>query len=271
MSRTTSSGRTAGAAVAGASRSSTLASPRSGKAEIDEQQRLLLDSALQLPLGVYEADRAAQLSGIPKSTLYEWRRSRIYLPDFNRASPTAWSYRDLVFLRLLAWLRQGGMSRHTAARQVAQLKREVASGHQVRRVRATKTELFVEPERFSRTTGEQLLPFESLLDYVSRVFDLESPIEELARRGHRRERLWAPSLVMPSAHTSISPWVMAGEPCVVRSRIPTSAIWALRAERGLDHAAIVALYPGLSVTAAKDAEHLERRLRGQEAPEPSAA
>jgi hypothetical protein len=52
--------------------------------------------------GQYKADRAAQLSGIPRSTLYDWQRSDVLVPDFAGASPMAWSYRDLVFVRVLA-------------------------------------------------------------------------------------------------------------------------------------------------------------------------
>src|SRR5829696_8281996 len=61
--------------------------------------------ALRHPRGRYAADRAAQLSGIPRSTLYDWQRADVYVPDFAGGSPMAWSYRDLVFVRVLAWLR----------------------------------------------------------------------------------------------------------------------------------------------------------------------
>jgi uncharacterized protein (DUF433 family) len=72
-------------------------------------------------------------------------------------------------------------------------------------------------------------------------------------------------------HTSISPWVLAGDPCVRGTRIPTAAIRALREDRGLTFANIVELYPGLSTEAAEDADLLERRLRGLELPERAAA
>ena len=46
--------------------------------------------------------------------LYEWRKEGIYVPDFDAADPTAWSYRDLVYVRLLGWLRNVGMPRPAA-------------------------------------------------------------------------------------------------------------------------------------------------------------
>jgi uncharacterized protein (DUF433 family) len=224
--------------------------------------------ALRHPRGRYESHRAAQLSGIPRSTIYDWRRNDIFLPDFDEEAPTAWSYRDLVYLRLLAWLRQGGMERQTAAEQVRTLKGEIASGREIRFLFASKTLLVADEERTSRIGGQNLLPFDTLLDLVSK-FDLLEPVNELG--GGDTGRLWAPHLVSPSPHTFISPWVMAGDPCVARTRIPTASIHALREDRGLTGAEIVDLYPGLTVEAADDAYVLERRLRGQEPQDAAAA
>ncbi|MGH9223064.1 MAG: DUF433 domain-containing protein [Acidimicrobiales bacterium] len=101
------------------------------------------------------------------------------------------------------------------------------------------------------------------------TFDLLDPIEELRRRG--QGRVWAPDLVRPSEQTFISPWVLAGEPCVEQTRIPTAAVYALHEERGLSAQDIVKLYAGLTVTDADDAYVLERRLRGFDLPSTAAA
>lgn len=236
--------------------------------DLNEQARKIVMYALRHARGRYESGRASQLSGIPRSTVYEWRRSKIYVPDFDAEAPTAWSYRDLVYLRLLAWLRQVGMERHTAANQVSTIKKEVASGREIRRLFASRDTLVADDERTSRVTGHSLLPFDDLFG-LFRVFDLLEPIAELG--GKELRRLWAPDLVTPSSFTFISPWVMAGDPCVARTRIPTASIHALREERGLESARIVELYPGLTVEAADDAYGLERRLRGQDPPDVATA
>ncbi len=235
---------------------------------LDEHARKTVMYALRHPRGRYESIRAAQLSGIPRSTVYEWRRSEIYVPDFDGETPTAWSYRDLVYLRLLAWLRQGGMERHTAAGQVSIIKAQVTSGLEIRYLYASRDTLVADDERTGRVTGESLLPFADLFELFAR-FDLLEPITELGGKGLRR--LWAPDLVRPSGFTFISPWVMAGDPCVAQTRIPTASVHALREERGLDSARIVELYPGLTLEAADDAYGLERRLRGQDPPDVAAA
>lgn len=224
--------------------------------------------ALRYPRGRYLADRTSQLSGVPRSTIYDWRREGVYVPDFDHSDPIAWSYRDLVFLRLLAWLRQGGMERRTAATSVAKVKSHISRGNEVRYLRANSQTLLLDDEAMNRFSGVNVLPFENLSGLLS-TFDLHEPIEELRRRG--QQRVWAPDLVTPSKHTFISPWVMAGDPCVERTRIPTSAIYALRSERGLARDEIVALYPGLTKDAAEDAFRLEQRLRAHGFPEPLAA
>ncbi len=244
--------------------------PISGSAvtsSLDELAQKTVMFALRPARGRYDSARTSQLSGVPRSTLYDWRRSNTYVPDFDDENPTAWSYRDLVYLRLLAWLRQGGMERKTAAEKTRNVKAEVASGREIKYLYADRNTLVADEERTSRVTGGGLLPFEDLSE-LFRVFDLLDPVAEL--RG-KESRLWAPDLVTPSSFTFISPWVMAGDPCVGRTRIPTASIHALREERGLESAEIVELYPGVAIDAADDAYVLERRLRGFGIPDSAAA
>lgn len=223
-------------------------------------------AALAYPRGRYPVERAAQLSGVPRSTLYDWRREGIYLPDFRNASPVAWSYRDLVFVRLLAWLRQARWPRPDAAAAVSDVRRRASAGEPLHYVRADSSSLYVGDEPFGPEPN--LLPFNNVVSLLA-MFDLAKPIEEL--RNGRTGRLWAPDLVAPSAHTAISPDVLAGEPCVVRTRIPTSTVAALVADRGLGAPDIVRLYPDLTLETAEDALLLERRLRGHDLPQPQAA
>jgi uncharacterized protein (DUF433 family) len=234
---------------------------------LDKNNRKTVLYALRHARGRYNNARTSQLSGIPSSTLYEWRRNSVYVPDFDSDTPTAWSYRDLIYLRLLAWLRQGGMERHIASQQIGSLKQQIARGHEIQYLYANSETLVADAERVNRITGASLLPFDNL-SALFRVFNILEPVRELS---NEQRRLWAPDLVQPSLHTFISPWVMAGDPCVAQTRIPTASIHALREERGLESAEIVELYPGLTLEAADDAQLLERRLRGADLPDSSAA
>jgi uncharacterized protein (DUF433 family) len=239
-----------------------MTEPRGGPLteERSQSERKSIAYALRHPRGRYAAERASQLSGVPKSTIYDWRRVNVYEPDFTSASPAMWSYRDLVLLRLLAWLRQGGMDRPVAAQKVKLVKSQLSSGVEVQYIHATATDIILNGDGDDVIDDRHnLLPFSDFFRLLS-TFDLLEPIEEL--RNARRGPIWAPDLVTPSEHSFISPWVLAGDPCVERTRIPTSAIHALRVERALPAEAIAELYPGLTVEAANDAIELERRLRG---------
>jgi len=213
--------------------------------------------ALRRARGQYIGSRTSQLSGIPQSTLYEWSRHDAYVPDFEDATPKAWSYRDLVFLRLLAWLRQRGMERGLASEQVSNLRTQISKGFEVRYLFADRRSLIFEGEQTDHRSGYSILPFNDIAD-LFRNFDLLEPIEELS--GHQT-RLWAPDLQAPSSHTRISPFVMAGDPCITDTRIPTSSIHALSTERGLRVPEIIELFPGLTRESILDAHKLEMRLR----------
>jgi hypothetical protein len=146
--------------------------------------------ALRYPRGRYIADRASQLSGIPRSTLSDWRREGIYVPDFGAADSTGWSYRDLVYLRLLGWLRHLGTPLPAAARRVRAVKTLIEKGDDVRHLRANGKTLLINEEATSRFDEPNLLPFHNLFGLVS-TFDLIDPIDELRRRG--QNRLWVPT------------------------------------------------------------------------------
>ena len=220
----------------------------------EDIDRLRVARALRLPRGYYIARRASQLSGVPKSTIYLWARSRILVPDWQSLRPIGWSYRDLLYLRLLAWLRKNGMGLSGASQRV-DLIRDVLSTDQIDpTVRTDGENAFLANETFDRLSGQQA--FDGVITLLD-MFDVAQPIA-----GVSRAAMWGPGLVYPSDHTHISPWVLAGEPCVRHSRIPTSALFALRQERQLTKEKIGLLYPHIRTDAIEDAIALERRLRG---------
>jgi uncharacterized protein (DUF433 family) len=205
--------------------------------------------------GRYTAERASQLSGVPKSTVYDWQRERIYVPDYAGGTPMAWSYRDLVYLRVLAWLRQNRMPRPIASEHVAKLKAHVAAGHDVTDLWADSRHLGVEGD------GAEAFEAPGVLfpEFLAR-FDITDALHEEFRQKH----LWGPDLVTPSDLTYISPWVLGGDPCLDGTRIQTASVFTLRTERGLRTEDIVELYPDLDADRVEDAFDLEVRLRGTE-------
>jgi len=153
------------------------------------------------------------------------------------------------------------MPRPTAAEKIRLVKSQLGRGVGVRFIHATRRDIALTADGDSAVLDDRdnLLPSADFYRLLS-TFDLHEPIEEL-RQGARRE-VWAPDLVKPSQHSFISPSVLAGDPCISYTRIPTSAIYALRVERLLPLRAIVELYPGVTTAAAGDVTTLEARLRG---------
>lgn len=162
------------------------------------------------------------------------------------------------------------MPRPVAASKVGSVRRQLSRGFDIRHIHATRSDIILNEGEGGdlEDDHENLLPSADFYALLG-TFDLHEPIEEL--RTSRNRSIWAPDLVTPSRHSVISPWVLAGDPCVIRTRIPTASVFALSAERLLPIAAIVDLYPGLARDAVVDAIELERRLRGIEPVQPVAA
>lgn len=52
-------------------------------------------------VGAYTADRAAALSGVPKSTIHYWARKEVLVPSISPERVKLWSYTDLLGLRTI--------------------------------------------------------------------------------------------------------------------------------------------------------------------------
>lgn len=197
---------------------------------------------------------------MPQRTLHHWAREGIFVPDFDHARPKQWSYRDLVLVRLFVWLRHAGQKPDSASRRVAIVRQvlEQASPDALPQLHGDRQVLLVGDDDFDRLSGHQVL---SGLGVFLNVFDLTESVADLP------SQLRGPNLVRPSKWTSIQPLVMAGEPCILTTRVTTANIWALQHSRGLEDAEIADLYPGIDEEQIADAAALESRLR----PVPTAA
>jgi len=157
------------------------------------------------------------------------------------------------------------MPRPLAAEKVSSVRSQLSAGKDIRKIHASQSEVILSGPDDDNVDDDRgnLLPSSDFYDLLAK-FDLHEPVDEL--RNSANGPVWAPNLVTPSDHSMISPFVLAGDPCVEHSRIPTAAIYALHTERQLPVAAIVDLYPGITEASVEDVVQLEGRLRGIELP-----
>jgi uncharacterized protein (DUF433 family)/DNA-binding transcriptional MerR regulator len=181
-----------------------------------------------LDLGYYEAVRAAALSGVPKSTVYEWHRTGLVVPSGSRTKEMLWSYADLLKLRLIRWLRTEKPD--VARTKMAEVREALDQlgdrlwddhGDAPRpTVMVTRQGRIVLTDELPRTVSGQLL---------IHTFDLFAPEGMVDLRQPRRL-------------LRIHPGRVSGEPHLVHSRLTTRAVAGL-VRRGLSLELIAQLYP----------------------------
>ncbi len=209
-------------------------------------------SRVDLRRGVYDADRAAALAGVPVSTLHYWVRKGIYQPSISPEPRTRyWSWMDLLALRMIHWLRQG--DEKTGRRSVS-----------MQRIRQALNEL-----------DSQGIPHEQ----YHHVVEVTRGGQVFIRSGHTlvladpsRQQAWGemldlvrpymrgPDLLRPREHLRIIPGKLHGEPHVLDTRVPSSTIFEL-AQSGYSSEAIRRMYPEVTDEALREAIDLERSLR----------
>lgn len=207
--------------------------------------------------GAYTAERAAALSGVPKSTVHHWARKGWLTPSVSATRVKLWSYTDLMGLRAMHWLRHpkptpdGNEIPPTPMSVVREALSELEKvdldlweqerGFMVRVDRSGV--VHVGPREEAKTLDPQL-PLEDL--------DLLEPFE--AESG-----IQGPNLVAPRPQLRIVPGKLAGAPHLLHTRLETEALAAIAA-RSPEKENVYRLYPNFDRDAIDQALDLERQL-----------
>jgi uncharacterized protein (DUF433 family) len=211
--------------------------------------------------GAYTGDRAAALSGVPKSTVHYWARQGILVPSVSAVRVKLWSYTDLMGLRTIYWLRRPKRASHgwdiprttmpAVKKALAELRKldlilwTEQGGPAVAVDRAGDVYVRVEPGVVEKPVG---------------VRPLDADLLELIEPFSTLEGTEGPNLQAPRPNLRIVPGKLSGSPHIVSTRIETIAIAAL-GDRDLDPDRIHALYPAVAPVAIAEALDLERQLR----------
>lgn len=209
--------------------------------------------------GAYAAERAAALSGVPKSTVHYWSRQGILVPSVSPERVKLWSYADLMALRTVYWLRQtkqdssGREVPRTAMKAVRRALREIA---------ALKLDLWSEdgaPRVAVDRSGGIVIEHDGRVQRPGGQSILDADMLDLLAPFASREGLQGPDLSVPRPRLRIVPGKLGGSPHVVHTRLESQALGAL-ADSGLAQAKIYRLYPDIEPVAIEDALDLERQL-----------
>jgi uncharacterized protein (DUF433 family)/DNA-binding transcriptional MerR regulator len=206
----------------------------------------------------YPAARAASLAGVPLSTLHYWSRHGIWTPSVSTIRPKRWSYADLLALRLIDWLRTDKPSIHVPRTSMAKIRRALAVVEDLGEQLVEQTVTVSVDRRGGvvlRVREEVFVPLPRGL--VQGLIDRAGI--DLVEAFHGHGGIRGPNLTRPRPTLRIIPGKLSGEPHVVDTRIPTSAVAALAAA-GLGPSEVVALYPDLTLDNVEEALDLEGQL-----------
>jgi uncharacterized protein (DUF433 family) len=208
-------------------------------------------------VGAYAADRAAALSGVPKSTIHWWARNDVLVPSVSATRVMLWSYADLMGLRVIYWLRQ---------RKTTELGVEVPRTSMPAVRRALKELRALQVSWFEDGRPAILVDLNGKV-HVKRgdsVHDLEGQtvsesLLDLIAPFTTAEGTRGPDLMTPRVELRIVPGKLSGSPHVAHTRLETRTLAAL-ADDGYDNATIHRLYPYLSMPQIVQALDLEHQL-----------
>jgi uncharacterized protein (DUF433 family) len=207
--------------------------------------------------GCYDARRTAALSGVPRSTVYDWARKEIVVPSISPDREKLWSYADLMALRIVSWLRHPKMLGDGARPASAMSAVRVALAQlDEQGLDLWDGSVGAAPLCVDRTGKIHIVQGEFAVDLngqgaMADYLDLLGPFEGTDGTG--------PDLRHPREHLRIVPGKCAGEPHLEGSRLTTLTIAAL-AERGYGPDDIARLYHDVSAVSLAEAIDLEQSL-----------
>lgn len=209
-------------------------------------------TSIDVDRGIYHARRAAALSGIPRRTLHYWAQRGLFRPSVSPdPRDYLWSWRDLLALRAIDWLRRGQEDQprprvpmRAIQAALAELEKDGLPRHKLRELAVSSDgRLF-----FRRPSEAPVQADASRQGALPGVLHL---VSAYADRG--------PDLLEPRPLLRIVPGKLHGEPHIIDTRITSAVLYELHRE-GYSDEQIREMYPDVSVDALHQAIDLERSL-----------
>ncbi|MGH2352645.1 MAG: DUF433 domain-containing protein [Chloroflexota bacterium] len=205
--------------------------------------------------GVYDADRAAALAGVPRSTLHYWARKGIYRPSIAPGPRVRlWSWGDLLALRAIDWFRRVKGAEAPLKVSMGRIRQALEQLDEQGIPRGRLHEVLVVShggDLFLELPGWPLV--HAAPDRQAAMTEVLQPV---------RPYHGAPDLLEPRPRLRILPGKLHGEPHLVGTRITSAAVYALHSA-GYSRAQIHAMYPEVAFEALDQAVDLEESLQAR--------
>jgi uncharacterized protein (DUF433 family) len=179
-------------------------------------------SATMLNRGVYDGAEAARLLGVSPSQVIRWATpsapglAPVVAPMFDRA----FSFTDLVALRVASDLHKRGVSDHDLRHGVAHLRGHFGTDHPLADKRILDV-LATSGASFLAELGDGLVDIgrgrQGAFESVVRLY-----LRSIEFNGDGKPDVWR-----PPQRVVLDPRVQAGAPCLAGTRVPTATIAGL--------------------------------------------
>lgn len=200
---------------------------------------------------------ASKMSGASIGQLAYWRSSGVLKPELESSKPPLlYSFRDIVALRTVAWLRSDH-SLQSVRKALATLPELDLAEHpaKYKLVKLGKSIGVVADDDPTRAIDLVKEPGQITLGTLQDVF------AEFETHGHRR----VDSLIHPREGVEVNPAKLGGWPTIVGTRVPYDVVAALIGDGTISPNDVVLYYPGVSAQAARDALDYHQSIMGKAA------
>lgn len=200
----------------------------------------------------FPTELTSVLSGASVYQLRRWRRTRLLVPEVQAYRPPVYSFRDIVAVRTVVWLRRD-VSLQKIRRALANLPVFDFTEHPAKYQFATDGDSVGVVDEQGRIVDLVLRPGQIQLFSLAQVFE--------AFRNRKGQQVV--DLRKPSEHLEVGAGRLGGWPTVANTRVPYDDVANLLGDGDVSPDEVSRFYPSVSPEAARDALAFHRDVRAR--------
>jgi len=184
---------------------------------------------------------ASTLSGVSTSQLYRWRKKGLLVPEASKSSPALYSFRDIIALRTMAFLR--------SKVSFQKIRKAFENLHEY--------DLYEHPSAYKFGSDGKTVVAEAggeVIDLVLKPGQMEAfTMEEIFQPFTNMHGETVVDLRHPMPRLEVNPKRMGGWPTIAGTRVPYDSVSSLLADKFYSPEHVSHFYPTVDVEGARDA------------------